>query len=145
MTTRPDAPSEGARHTPAIDALIDRLEAATHGSYALEVEIARAFGLPDHPPRNFTVNIDAALMLVPDGWHAVINWRDRLDGASNVALHEFPLPCRRVPEKEPFVIAARTAALAICLGALKARAILATVPLTMLPPVEPAPRWDEAF
>ena len=66
------------------------------------------------PPR-YTESLDAALTLVPNGWHPIIDYRDNLDGSSSVVLHEFPQPCRRIPEK-PFAIIKESAARALLIA-----------------------------
>jgi hypothetical protein len=70
----------------------------------------------------YTTSLDAALTLVPKGWTAEINWRDAFDKSSSCVLHEFPEPCRRIPEK-PYAIIARSCPLSICIAALKARLV----------------------
>jgi hypothetical protein len=73
----------------------------------------------DYVPR-YTASIDAALTLVPNGWHPVIDYRDKLDGSSSVVLYEFPQPCRRIPEA-PFSIIKTSAAIALLIAILIAR------------------------
>ena len=67
----------------------------------------------------YTASIDAALTLVPEGWWAQINYRP---DQPSVVLWEFPVPCRRVPPEKPYVLAAQSAAIALCIAAMKARA-----------------------
>ena len=127
----------------ALAELIARLEVATAGSRELDIAVYEAIGWrrkqfsktaptwlcpPDDgkriaiEPFNLlpcvTTSIDAALTLVPENWWAEIH--ARTDTPSCV-LHEFPLPCRRVPSERPYVLVAATPALALCIAALKAR------------------------
>ena len=111
-----------------IEELIAALERAEGPSDDLDLAIARwcltngCIAGVDYDPelwliRNggeFTFSIDAALSLVPDGWHATINARPDWP---TVELNEFPLPCRSVK-----LLHARTASIALCIAALKARA-----------------------
>lgn len=120
--------------------LISRLEALTAPSRELDEEIALANGWTRIPHSSghvsgwccpdgqicanaphFTSSIDAALTLVPKGWHAVVNHRDNLDGSSSVILHKFALPYRRVPSDAPFAIVANKAAIALVIACLKAK------------------------
>jgi len=119
--------------------LADRVERAEGPSRELDAEIALAVGWttavpalshPDnhwwYPPGRhldqdarqacpqFTASLDAALTLVPERWHATIHARPDWPG---VELHEFPLPCRKIP-----FLHAATPALALCAAALRARA-----------------------
>lgn len=99
--------------------LIERLEKADGPSFALECEIARAVGRPDMPPNNYTYSVDAALTLVPKGWECVSvytcgdlsgewkGWAALLSSAPGAA--------------DDFQGCARTAPLALCIAALKAR------------------------
>ena len=104
-----------------IEELIAALERAEKHNWMLEGEIVDVLGLqkpedvPHYqwPPR-YTFSIDAALSLVPEGWHATINARPDWP---TVELNEFPLPCRSVK-----LLHARTTAIALCIAALKARA-----------------------
>ena len=105
--------------------LIDRLTSATESSFELNSAIARLDfyremegDMGDDEIPDFCGSIDAALSLVPNGWHAIINWRGNLDGSSSCVLHEFPQPCRRIPSNEPLVLRARSTPLAICIAAL---------------------------
>ncbi len=59
----------------------------------------------------YTASIDAALTLVPEGWHAVIGARP---GWPWVELYQFPTPCRNVPR-----LSASTPAIALCIAALR--------------------------
>jgi len=115
-----------SEHTPS---LIERLTAATGPSRELDRLIGDAVGAPMGYTGDaiglgyarFTESLDAALTLVPEGWHAIIGGREKVDGWWHCALQEFPQPCRRVPPQEPYVIMAKTAALALCIAALRAR------------------------
>ena len=125
----------------ALAELIARLEAATERSRELDAEIwahlngftgaikgrwvggrwswsVGSVGVWDDELPHYTTSIDAALTLVPENWWAEIH--ARTDTPSCV-LHEFPLPCRRVPSERPYVLVAATPALALCIAALKAR------------------------
>jgi hypothetical protein len=103
-----------------IEELIGRLEAATEGSAELDQAISICLTGQGESYRPCTRNIDSALTLVSEGWWAAIS-----HGADrhSCVLWEFPLPCRRVPKSVPFVVAARTTPLAICIAALHARAL----------------------
>ena len=103
--------------------LIARLEAATHGSFELDCEIAQLVGSPSMPPRAYTVSLDAALGLVPeefflyrlDGWHdgqyAPWGWGVKLMGRT-----------RELREAGLILGQSRsTPALALCAAALRAR------------------------
>lgn len=50
---------------------IEKLEQAPGPSYALECEIGAVIGSTRKPPRAYTASIDAAMTLMPDGWHLV--------------------------------------------------------------------------
>lgn len=93
--------------------LAERCEAATGPSYVLDLEIAEVIApteLAWQPP--FTASLDAALMLVPEGWTGIVPitggddawlWQER-------ALAGTGHRCR-----------AATPALALCAAALRAR------------------------
>lgn len=131
-----------------MDDLVSLLESAAEGSEELDAEIVARLNnavvkryppTDDFGPRNrwqfwsedgkhflgneskfpippLTRSIDAALTLVPGGW-----WAEIHHGADrhNCVLQQFPLPCKRIPAA-PYVIAARTTPLALCIAALKA-------------------------
>jgi hypothetical protein len=123
--------------------LIERLEKAEGPSRDLDAEIADSvkfwpprfdrvdYGGKDrrwHDDRHghsqsidapaYTASLDSAMTLVPDGWWCEAHIRPDAPG---VVLWQFPLPCQRVPAERPYQIAGRTAPLALCIAALKAR------------------------
>ena len=70
-------------------------------------------------PPHFTTNLQDTLdYVVSEGWWAQINARPDLP---SVVLQEFPVPCRRIPSEAPYVLAAKSCALALCAAALRAR------------------------
>lgn len=112
-----------------IDDLIHRLEAAAGPDRRIDVDIWEWLDVPmpdDGWPPRYTASIDVALTLVPNGWYAIITARG--DGPHCV-LQEFPQPCRRVPDREPYVIRPYCSdiiagsAIAICICALSAMAL----------------------
>lgn len=103
--------------------LARRCEAATGGNTDTEIAVRRTIENVIHDimpepkvvqPLKYCSSLDAALSLVPEGWHAIIHARPDYPG---VELFEFPLPCRKVP-----LVHADTPALALCAAALRARA-----------------------
>jgi len=116
-----------------VDELIERLQKSEGPSRELNLENARLHGVTvmrrkdddngneEYTYWHYTSKIDDALSLVPGGWTAEINWREAFDKGSSCALHEFPEPCRRIPEKHPYVIQGATPAISICIAALRAR------------------------
>lgn len=93
----------------AIDALIEKLEAATCAQYALDVAIYEAIGRaePEIPPA-YTASMDAALTLVPDGY----DWRvDRINSGLTIFAS--------VGNED--VHFGDTPAIALCIAALRAR------------------------
>jgi (p)ppGpp synthase/HD superfamily hydrolase len=78
------------RGVPDMQELIDRLKNATGSSFEINSAIARLDfyremegDMGDDEIPDFCGSIDAASSLVPDGWHALINWRDNGDGSSS--------------------------------------------------------------
>lgn len=62
-----------------------------------------------------TASLDAAMMLVPEGW--IVDLCIRLGMEQHECkLHEWPQPCRKTP-----LVNAATPALALCAAALRAR------------------------
>jgi hypothetical protein len=101
--------------------LIERLSAATGKDPELDTLIHEAIHGPLgklERPQRYTASLDAAMTLVPDGWWCEAHIRPDAPG---VVLWQFPLPCQRVPAERPYQIAGRTAPLALCIAALKAR------------------------
>src|SRR5260221_516209 len=93
--------------------IIAKLEVATEGSRELDTAIWQWDVENVKPPSEeglalgarrsntipeFPQSLDAALTPIPEGWPAIINWRDNLESSSSVGLHQFHLPCRRVPD-----------------------------------------------
>lgn len=78
-----------------------------------------------HTAPAFTTSIEAALTLVPDGWHSQLNCRP---DQPSVALKEWPTPCRRIPTDKPFVLAGGTVPLALCAAALQAMHMMSVEP-----------------
>lgn len=122
----------------ANDDLIARLEAAEGPQFVLDVEIWKTCHPADwkwqhgrfNPPA-YTASIDAALTLVPEGWHLAalgfihpdfrqeteLDWRADIFGPVTWAEDDgFP-----EPQYEAVGGNAPTPALAICIAALKAR------------------------
>ena len=66
----------------------------------------------DIMPR-YTASIDAALSLVPDGWHWAVSW-----GGVHLWRHfeDYPIPGTGI------IVQHKTPAIALCIAALKARA-----------------------
>ena len=97
--------------------LIAELERATEGSFALDCKIAAEVGSKRVPPRAYSVSLDAALTLVPEG----LCWRydSALGFAEIFDLTKSPIfvagssddPC----------LGSKPPALALCIAALKAR------------------------
>jgi len=105
------------------DALIEKLTCATGPSRELDAEIhsiVRHWTDGDRPAPFYTASIDDAMTLVPTqyGWWAEIHHRPDSPG---VVLWQFPQPCGRIPADKPYQIGGRTAVLALCIAALKAR------------------------
>ena len=128
--------------------LITKLEAATEGGRELDLEITKALGFCDpsawydeeadclgwneiHPfgsttaaeqlfdqMHHYTISLDAALTLVPEGcsWHVSTTSRDVFDA--------WCMPWRDVdnPKLDKPWVSALNPALALCIAALKARA-----------------------
>jgi len=96
--------------------LLARLEAAKAGSFVLDGEI-RDLVIGKHPgtPLPYSVSIDAALLLVPQGW----TWTLYVDATAPECLVDW---CLIPPgEGEAIVIGqAATPALALCVAAIKA-------------------------
>lgn len=95
--------------------LAARIEAAEGPSYALEIEIAGAMGRPVAASMPaYTASVDAALMLVPEGWHTFLvtedrhshSWRWELRGgyglraAARAATPALALACAALRAKE---------------------------------------------
>lgn len=103
--------------------LIARLEAAATGGVALDEAIlqvvdAKVFAsLSNEPPKlrgwapSYTINLDAALTLVPEEWHPSHEYWDKGAAAFNLIRRAGVYVEGR----------ARTPALALCIAALKAR------------------------
>lgn len=107
-------------NTDTLDALIDRLEKAAEGDWALDREIVIALGLPETSAlrRSFTRSIDDALSLVPEGRyftvstrHSALRSRELADAFIWADLDACVGDCDSAP----------TPALALTIAALKAR------------------------
>ena len=105
------------------DELIAKLEAAAEGSRELDFEIEAVVlqplsGKGLQPPR-YTTSIDAALTLVPNGWHyQIIKWRCGLGRKKAIEVRLAESGAKYFDEP---TAAANTPALALCIAALKAR------------------------
>lgn len=107
--------------TDTLAALIERLEKAEAGTFALDREIAEAVGWQGMEKGRrlpcYTTSIDAALTLVPEGW---TSW----EVGSRAGKTRFRAEVSRLPENhiEDAVIGhARAPALALCIAALRAK------------------------
>lgn len=99
--------------------LIERIEAASKGSRALDWEIHVHDGIDGKgmygPHPRYSFSIDAALTLVPEGWTWML---DTMEGRNEACVHgNGPVP-------DSAYVTAATPALALCAAALKARAYL---------------------
>jgi len=92
--------------------LAERVEAAAGPNYALEVDITRKLFGKMAAIKPYTASLDAAMMLVPEGWSWTV---DAVGRASCFAPNE-PKPWPRTGGL------ATTPALALCAAALRARA-----------------------
>jgi hypothetical protein len=116
--------------------LAERCEKATGPDYRLDADIARAVGWKyrlreatntwqwHHPtndhhiqsaPPAFTASLDAAMQLVPEGWTRTVKWSVENEG---YALVYDP----SAPDDSSIYALGKTAALALCAAALRARA-----------------------
>lgn len=112
-----------------LEVLALRCEKAGSSSYALECEIAKALGQYATPPLNYTVSVDMALTLVPDGWTWQVSNRAPKPNSGRAYIHNSELifsgvGTRLNPKHESSEVVARTPALALCAAALRARAAL---------------------
>lgn len=107
--------------------LITRLQAAEGPSRELDTEICEAIGfvlgqLGHAPP--FTTSIDAALTLVPEGWHWAIYTEKGICGGKGARVNVGgPERTRRGWSKDLHEVYAATPALALCIAALRARGL----------------------
>lgn len=109
--------------TPLSD-LIARLEAAKEGSADLDIEISELLH-PDEVAEGETVSIirytrslDAALTLVPEGWH----WNAGYDPPSRGRTGNYAQLFKDDDNQAEEAWFAGTVALALCIAALKAKA-----------------------
>ena len=100
--------------------LIARLEAASEGSRELDEAIHSFIGSPhdgrglvSFPWPSYTTSLDAALMLVPEGWVV----EDLFIGADKTSCVDLLFSGKPAANGS-----ANTAPLAVCIAALKARA-----------------------
>ncbi|WP_226998724.1 hypothetical protein [Tardibacter chloracetimidivorans] len=98
--------------------LAAKVEAAEGPSFALDCEISKAVGSAAWPPRAYTASIDAAMMLVPEGF--TVRLAIYPDGENVCILNDRPWE----DEQEGYVFVtsvAATPALALTAAALRAR------------------------
>ena len=102
--------------------LAARCESATGPSFALERDISEALGVPLTRP--YTASIDAALMLVPEGWAwtAATYWCEGEDAPPYYADCADLVTLNSGQDAPVFQGKAATPALALCAAALRARA-----------------------
>lgn len=101
--------------------MIERVEAVTRGSRVLDYDIESVVSGQDFPADcpPYTTSLDAALTLVPEGWSVGNLW----EAVSPKDRPWWGLELRKdAPYRCQKVLGARSAALAFCIAALKARA-----------------------
>lgn len=92
-------------------------ETAEYGSYALDVAIGQVLGwTPDKIPPAFSVSVDAALRILPDGWFWKCGIGKDVAGWAHVYA---PHPSDGLPQ-DAFYGSATTPVLALCAAALRA-------------------------
>lgn len=99
-----------------LKALVERIEGASEGSWALDWAIHLRDGLDgkgmygSHP--YYTASLDAAMQLVPEGW-----WHGYMTSDGGFDAHCF----EPIPDSAIFKATAATPALALCAASLRAR------------------------
>lgn len=104
--------------------LIAALEAADGARYVLDQAIAKlvlpADILARVVPPPYTVSIDAALTLVPEGWRWSLDWTQR-PHYQDCGRADLYAPGSGIKPPDVCDVYAATPAIALCIAALKAR------------------------
>ena len=111
--------------TEALSALLAKLEAATGPSFALDEAVALAFGWQwgDGIPPAYTVSVDRAMTLVPDGWVVAELQQNYYSegGELNSLCWTAGVVCGWKYGQAKYNERIKTAALALCIAAVRAR------------------------